>query len=500
MDLEFFHRQLALTKTKIQNSSLAEALKILNHLKQQFPKQPEIYFELGKLHYLQGKLKQSEIFLKTFLTFEPQNVHALDFLAQIAQKQNNLKKALKYLLQLKRISADVNTFNKKIINLFLHFRRVDLAVKYNPHDNTLKKLLLTTVMQNLQCKNNQNKIFSAERAAKICSSDRKYKNIFLSFAEYQNKKIKLTTMPSRLSVALTNTCNLKCLMCFNITERNNTLSQKAINKIIKLYPYLNFIDWLGGEIFLHKQFDKLFLLAKKQNIQQAITTNALLITKSTAKMLVRGTHQLNINISIDSPFKTTYENIRRGANFDKLISNLKMLNAEIEKAKNPDITMSLNIVVSSYNIHENYTHILHFAKQYKFSSVCFLFDIQKNPQEISAQFYKQKKEIVCVAKRLGLALSIQVPDFKQKTAKKATVKNCPFLYRSLYIHYDGNVRMHCNCNEVIGNIYYKNVKDIYNSPKALNLRKAINSRHGYECNIGCAQTSFLDNFFQSNSY
>ena len=88
----------------------------------------------------------------------------------------------------------------------------------------------------------------------------------LNDQEIKEQRIVLKSKPRKLAVILTTKCNLDCIMCplahFRATHREaNTIPYATIKKIYELYPYLQWIDWQGGEVFLIDYFKELFLKA-----------------------------------------------------------------------------------------------------------------------------------------------------------------------------------------------------------------------------------------------
>ena len=78
-----------------------------------------------------------------------------------------------------------------------------------------------------------------------------YKNVLLNEMEISQKKIVLKSKPRSLIVYLTNRCNLKCKMCpFAVSQKKQDISKKTVKEIINLFPYLQHIQWIGGDVFL----------------------------------------------------------------------------------------------------------------------------------------------------------------------------------------------------------------------------------------------------------
>ena len=87
------------------------------------------------------------------------------------------------------------------------------------------------------------------------------KNILLNEYEIGTNQIILKSKPRNLTVTLTNKCNLKCRMCY-VWNHKYEINNKVIKNIISLFPYIETIVWIGGEVFLYKNIDKKFFYIK----------------------------------------------------------------------------------------------------------------------------------------------------------------------------------------------------------------------------------------------
>ena len=141
--------------------------------------------------------------------------------------------------------------------------------------------------------------------------------------------------PSKLEFELSNTCNLECTMCFGEFSsyiRKNREKKPAIespyddNFLKQLYdfiPHLHSTRFFGGEPFLidlyYKIWDKIIDL--NPSCQIVVQTNGTVLNNRVKGFLSNG--NFNINVSIDSIDKTTYESIRVNAKFEKVMENIR---------------------------------------------------------------------------------------------------------------------------------------------------------------------------------
>jgi MoaA/NifB/PqqE/SkfB family radical SAM enzyme len=155
------------------------------------------------------------------------------------------------------------------------------------------------------------------------------------FSEIKENHIKLSTFPICIDICGTGVCNLSCIMC---REQKKTIPKKEdeeiltklLNEVMTNIMEIRQIELLGGgEPFLDKQI-VIFLKSLGQldlpHLTIRIITNGQLLTKKTCEILTDlKIKRLEINVSVDAAEEDTYEYIRRGGSWNKLMENLKNL-------------------------------------------------------------------------------------------------------------------------------------------------------------------------------
>jgi radical SAM protein with 4Fe4S-binding SPASM domain len=183
-----------------------------------------------------------------------------------------------------------------------------------------------------------------------------YWNYRRKWVEYPQGNI--VDIPLNIDIELTNACNLKCPMCtrtmlaaasrmtvglmkkalfFKIVDEAATLSVPAIK-----------LNW-RGESTLHPDIVEFVGYAKKKGIIDVIlNTNAVKLTKELSKGLIDAGLD-KIIFSFDSPDKTQYEAIRIGANFEKVLDNIKNFVDIRERQGGGKPLTSINVVHMNTN-------------------------------------------------------------------------------------------------------------------------------------------------------
>lgn len=159
-----------------------------------------------------------------------------------------------------------------------------------------------------------------------------------------------------LQIQITSRCNLRCPLCtknaFASQWVDGDMDMATYHAVAEAFPYLRqvYIDaW--GEPLLHPGIWEMADLARSAGCSVGITTNGTLIDGEVARRLVRGVDV--VGISIDGATAATYEKIRRGARFEEVVENVRLLNAARKAHGSGRLPLlSLLFLKNSQNIHE----------------------------------------------------------------------------------------------------------------------------------------------------
>jgi len=171
-------------------------------------------------------------------------------------------------------------------------------------------------------------------------------------------------VPLHLDIELTNHCNLKCTMCRHgfdpITEKGmmpNDMAASLINEAAFLgIPSIKF--QFRGESALHKELENFVLLAKCADIKEVqLNTNLVALSEERIENLIDGGLDRLI-VSVDGATKETYESIRVGASWDKLVQRL-----EFFREKNKGRTkLRIQMTQQKQNDHEAVSFVEKFLR------------------------------------------------------------------------------------------------------------------------------------------
>ena len=234
----------------------------------------------------------------------------------------------------------------------------------------------------------------------------------------------LTPLPIEIQIEPSSVCNLACLMCNlkNYDSNHHFLTPVELRNIINQIKPLKNVSLTGmGESLLNPNFLDLIKVLKENHISFSFITNGLLLTpKYSEKILLY--HPLAIAISLESADPKTYENIRKGASFEKLKINIQHL-VKVQKILSPKTNIVFNTVLLKSNISniENIYKIIDFSKSLDIKQITF-----QNPFDLSDTGLKKYiKEIDILevkynliyqyASRKGISITLPSTDIIKNT-------------------------------------------------------------------------------------
>jgi MoaA/NifB/PqqE/SkfB family radical SAM enzyme len=137
----------------------------------------------------------------------------------------------------------------------------------------------------------------------------------------------LSHSPLEIQAEVTTHCNLQCVMClrpFFITSPKH-LHPDVTSKLSPLFPSaIRLIPFGGGEPLVFPQFTDIVKEAKHCQMQVTFNTNGLLLNEKVGQTFVSIGVDM-ITFSIDGVKEDTYEAIRKGSNYSKVMNNLDSL-------------------------------------------------------------------------------------------------------------------------------------------------------------------------------
>ena len=295
----------------------------------------------------------------------------------------------------------------------------------------------------------------------------------------------LEPYPPYIEIEVTTRCNLRCIMCEHTywNEPNRDMSFEEFKGIVDQFPKLKWIGLTGiGESFINKDFMKMLRYVKSRNIFVELYDNFFLIDEKVARSLVEiGVDR--ILVSLDAATKETYEAIRVGSNFERVLKNVKCL-FQIKEEKNTYFPQTdFHFIVTKANIHETaqYIELVHSLVDSERASIQFTRMLHEF-REIKNLFVEIPEEIIGAAEKKAKELGIGVAWNADVPRNKPPIKKCtewimPFIFAT------GHVIPCCSGNEAghrdfqkdhsLGNVFEQSFQDIWYGQRYKRLREML---------------------------
>jgi len=298
---------------------------------------------------------------------------------------------------------------------------------------------------------------------------------------------RLAPYPEAIEVEVTTRCHLKCVICEHTywNEPPKDMSFDEFKRIVDQFPRLKWIGLSGiGSAFLNKDFLRMLRYLKEKNVFVEFYDTFDLIDREIAKELV----QIGVDkiwMSLDAAKKETYEKIRVGGNFDRVINNLKDLIDVKKRFKTPLPEIWFHYIMNKYNVTEmpEYIKLVHsivnksrtnYATLVFFTSLLY-FDKVENLKPVLTE--EIKAHVSEMAKKYNLFINWNENVLANKTISDCTKWTEPFVLAT------GHVQPCCAINEAndrdyqkrhcFGNLLTEDFRDIWRSNKFGELKRRI---------------------------
>lgn len=293
-------------------------------------------------------------------------------------------------------------------------------------------------------------------------------------------------------ISPSNKCNFDCLMCLyrksnirNVEMMDFSLVEKIVSECSRFLfkPLLHFSG--QGEPLIYPKIRKAMQLCNEFKMKWSVTSNGYFLEKYAKDLVVDNCHAINVSIHGNS-----FENDEiTGVNgsFDRAINSIKKLEEIKNQFKMNTPIVSINCVITNYNVANlwnildsflklpvnsiNFEH-LHFSendlKESCPTNKAIVRDKNINELMKFSSFLKNEKFPINVF----FYPKIQKKDMFGYYADKYYDFNdsCNFPWLSVFVKPDGSVY---SCSQFIGDLNRNSLKEIVNSKKAIEFRDRI---------------------------
>lgn len=321
----------------------------------------------------------------------------------------------------------------------------------------------------------------------------KRRNFIIVEGEKKRREEIISGFPYWLTLDPANFCTLKCPFCPTGQGRGSRtkgiLSWDNFKKIMdELGPYLMHIDFCNwGEPLLNKDIYRMVSYAKAYHIDTKIDSNLNLLSEREAEeMVLSGLDKLIV--SLDGVSEETYSKYRIGGDFNRVMSNLKLLIRKKNELGRKCPYISWQFLVFRHNEHE-IEEARRIGKDIGVDHIGITkaFIGNKDWIPLNEEYSNYKKE------EMGDGLTSQHFKFPEE-------RICNWPWEAIAVNPNGSVSACCSVEDEkddFGNILEKSFKEVWNNDKYRQARRFIKDKKRPEednkniC-IGCRHLGLIN--------
>ena len=296
-----------------------------------------------------------------------------------------------------------------------------------------------------------------------------------------------------IETELTTSCYLRCVHC----EHTHWKDKSYLNQNVKFEQFKSLVDglpnlkWINttgeGSNFLNPDFLKMLKYLKSKEIYVDFSHDFFYMTDEIAREIISmGVER--IYHSIDGATKETYEKIRVGSNFERVVGNIKRF-IEIKKEMNSPIPeLCFRMAVSTENAHEveKLVDLIHSFGETKdigedpSINIVGLLEFGDTKGMVSEIPQETIDRVNNKAKAYGFTIYWSHPS--HDSDKKAPLDYC-VAWTEPYVMIRGHVVPCCSVmmsdnrvfleKNAFGNVYEKSLKEIWDSDRYKEFRKLV---------------------------
>lgn len=321
------------------------------------------------------------------------------------------------------------------------------------------------------------------------------KTLFYAYLNLKSEPLKLSTLPIMAQIEPTLYCNFKCQICINpVTDREKRhLKLGEFKDILNGIPSLRKISLVGaGEPLLNPDIFEMILYAKSSRIITGLATNGALLSDHVCAK-IKNTGVDWINISIDSANKDKFEAIRKGADFQQILDNIKRLVETKGDSSSPDISLWFVVMKDNFN---ELPGVIRLAKELGIKNVSAQLQHTWGKPLFESLVSKSGGQIPCLELKNTLRQAKSIADHEKVLFDYVNIPDsslnryCKWPWRACYITADGFVTpccMHGSDPRIInfGNIFKEKFDSIWNNALYQNFRQQLKSKNIPSICVGC---------------
>lgn len=308
-----------------------------------------------------------------------------------------------------------------------------------------------------------------------------------------------------------NLCNLRCKMCYYSSDYNRKKEEMDLPLFRKIaeqvFPKTRFLYLsCATEPTMNRQFASLVRTAGEYGVPfTSFCTNGQMLREDVIQACIDARIS-EIIFSVDGATAETYEEIRRGGKWGRLIEKLDLLASMKQRAGAKNPVTRINFTCMQSNIREM-PMMVRFAAEHGVSSLhvrhLLTYSDEENscPEEMTYRkiFNQVAEEARNEAKIRGIDLFMpdSVSSGRQVGTKTCVTdptlleanKYCLLPWFQAIISWNGDYRI-CSTHRKLGNFREQSFEEIYNSPKMQEIRRRMLRRGEDSCSWNCHEEAY----------
>lgn len=186
-------------------------------------------------------------------------------------------------------------------------------------------------------------------------------------------------LPTSVTIEPTLACNLHCFMCYQNDYRDRGISKElrtdGLLEVVRQLPSgIQSVYFVGGEVFLKKNFPRLLDAVDNRGLETCVTTNGTKIGAEDWTALDRMRHLTGIGFSLDG-IGPVHDAIRGEGTYEKIVANIRRAQGQQR--------VYVSFVMMESNVHQMADFAVALARM-GVREIGFQHEIYCRPDEIDA--------------------------------------------------------------------------------------------------------------------
>ncbi|EHJ47370.1 Radical SAM domain protein [Solidesulfovibrio carbinoliphilus subsp. oakridgensis] len=188
-------------------------------------------------------------------------------------------------------------------------------------------------------------------------------NLQQAVADLANRRAESTAKPLSLALFPTNVCNIRCRMCKMEKRYDGEVDPCYFEGIKPLLPFLHELFVAGGEPFFCKSSRNIIFsdaVKSQRHLYLSTISNGTVLTEAVLEKLA-DLRLGRVIFSLDGVTPEVYNAVRRGADFEKVLVNIKRFVAHRDAGRLKVKITGSNFVIQALNYRqiEGYVELCH---------------------------------------------------------------------------------------------------------------------------------------------